>query len=306
MKTEFQTGTLILVLGIVLCLALLSALLPGIVSSYDPENVTTLVNITNSAPFITRVTIDENVGAFATLTLSQGGTRQILCNVTVTDYNSVADIANVNATFFHSSVTVTDPNDNNNHYTNDTCSQVADDGLNTANYTCIFDVFYYANNGTWTCNASTIDQQAFTGSLSNTSTIDPLYAINVTPTIDYGNMAVGDISNNETLNITNFGNRDINITVLGYGEAELDDLSMVCDYGNISIGNQHFSLTPVDFGSKQVLATTATQVTALTVIQQTNDSMAVTNTTYWQLEIPLDENPAGQCNGTVVVEAIAP
>ncbi|MFH1649130.1 MAG: hypothetical protein ABIA93_01110 [Candidatus Woesearchaeota archaeon] len=293
------------VLVIVLALAIITLTTLTSTISYDATNVSTRVNVTQSKPVLLGVVIDENVGDFANITLSQGATRDIYCNASIRDYNGWDDVAGVNATFYHITSSATAADDNNDHYTNSTCTTIGNDGQYIQNFTCIFPVYFYANNGTWTCNVTVIDNYNFTDTMLNTTIMSPLYALNVTSLIDYGNLAVEDYSENMTANVTNFGNMDINLTLFGYGAAELDGLAMVCDIGNISIDNEKYSyLVDDDFVAKTALTDTATQVAGLTIFQQMNDSAASFNTTYWQLYI--EPNPFGQCNGTVVFEATAP
>jgi D-mannonate dehydratase len=155
-----------------------------------------------------------------------------------------------------------------------------------------------------------IETYNFTASRTNTTVIDPLYALNVTSSLNYGNLAVEDYSNNLTANITNFGNMNINVSVYGYGGTDFtqgENLSMICQYGNISINWERYSLTdngPGDaFENKTSLTSTPTDMN-LTVYHRLDDSAESFNNTYWQLYVA--PNPFGTCNGTVVFTAVAP
>jgi hypothetical protein len=139
---------------------------------------------------------------------------------------------------------------------------------------------------------------------TNTSdiTVNGLLALNVTPLIDYGNLAIGDTSLNKTANTTNFGNLPINVSVYGYGATAGDGLAMVCDVGTISIENEKYSADIADdFAAKVALSGTPTQIAGLTAQKQTTPGALITNTTYWQLYVP--PNPFGVCNGTIVFQA---
>ncbi len=291
-----------------LALALLLALLSynalfsfgySVGPNYRNVSIDTRVNITNAAPEILLVSLPTAV------TLSAGASTAVECNVSARDWNGYGDINVTNATLYHSSSSSTAADDNNTHYTDPNCTRTAQNGA-YANYTCSFPVEYYALNGTWTCNATVTDNSSFNDSSSNTTTVNQLLALNVTSLIDYGNMAVGDTTaTGVEANVTNFGNQNINISVKGYGSAEADGLAFVCQVGNITIDNERFSLNQtgiftVDYTS---LGAAFQQIPALTMLQQTNDSQQVVNSTYWKLYVP--PNPFGQCNGTVVFQAEA-
>jgi hypothetical protein len=291
---------------LVFCLLVLLAgmFVVTITTSYDATNVSVRANITQSRPIILSVFVDDGINGPLNVTLTEGAYRLVTCNVTVRDYNGYGDIRLMNATFFHITSSHGAADDNNTHYTNTNCSTIGNDGQYIGYYACPFSVAYYANNGTWTCNATAEDSKPYQNSLFNTTIIEQLFAINVTDIIDYGNLAVEDTSTDRTANVTNFGNMNLNITVFGYGAVQNDGLSMVCEVGNISVDSQHYSVNGTAvFADKQILESGAQWVNALTVFQQTNDTVLVTNATYWQLYVP--PNPFGVCNGTVVFEATA-
>lgn len=292
---------------IVLTLLILFAAFAIIISSvnaqynYDHVNVTTIVNVTNALPEILNVTVE---GANDNITLNAGMTRTVTCNATIRDYNGFNDIDVVNATLYHHLNSSDDADDMNYHYTNTSCAEADNDGQYLANYTCTFDVYYFANNGTWNCNVTVEDMYNFTDSEYNSTNIDSLYALNVTDTIDYGNLSVTEYSDNITATVTNFGNMDINVSVLGYGQTEGDGLGFVCGTGtNISVEHQRFAGTTIDWSSKIPLASTNQDV-GITVAQQQDDLTPVTADTYWQLYVP--PNPFGVCTGTVRFTAQVP
>ncbi len=274
--------------------------------NYRNVSIDTRVNITHAKPEVLQVTITDPV------TLNAGLTQLVECNSTVRDYNGWATITNVSAVLWdNASALYNSSDDNNDHYTNATCTSYGNDGLYISYFTCQFQILYYANPGSdWICNVTATDMDhVFNASvnnsnwLHNTTTINQLLALNVTPLIDYGDMAVGDTSAAEEANVTNFGNMDINISVKGYGQSENDGLSFVCAVGNISVENQKFSLTAGDDFQTQYLALGSAyqQIPSLTLLQQVNDSQQVINATYWRLYVP--PNPFGQCNGTIIFQA---
>ncbi|MBN2422491.1 hypothetical protein JXB41_04650, partial [Candidatus Woesearchaeota archaeon] len=239
-------------------------------------------------------------------------------NITVRDWNGYQDINLTNATFYAYTNTSGDPDNNNAHYTDALCDFISGSGY-LANYTCNFSVYYYAINGTWTVNVSVYDDSYmedpvnfsdFKDWMTNTTIIHPLYALNVTDGIDYGEMqllAAGDISANITSNITNFGNMPINVTVQGYGLSIGDGLAMVCDQRNISIDDERFSVDADDnFAAKIALDGNIQTIGGLTIQKQTDPGTQMINVTYWQLYIDPNDSPFGVCNGSVIFSAVAP
>lgn len=264
-------------------------------TNYRNVSIDTRVNITNAAPEIISITTPSSV------TLSAGSTKLVECNVSARDWNGAGDINYTEALLFHSTSSAGSADDNNTHYTNSSCTVVGQNG-DYKNFTCGFYVYYYALNGTWTCNATVYDNSSFNDTAENTTTVNQLLALNVTNLIDYGDLAVGDTSTNKTANVTNFGNVAINISVSGYGNQSNDGLAFVCAIGNITVDNEKYSANISDtYSTKIALSSTQTQIADLTISKQTVPGSLKTNTTYWQLYVP--PNPFGQCNGTVVFQA---
>lgn len=285
-----------LVFGVVILVTFVSIV--GFVSSlnFDQVNVTSRVNVTNAFPDVMNVTVGR--GTPLNVTLNAGSTTLIECNATIRDWNGYNDLTNVTATFYYFLNQSNQSDDRNEHYTNSSCVEIGNDGGYFANYTCNFSVYYFAYNGTWYCNVTATDNKNFTGSRNASTRINPLYALNVTDVIDYGNLSVTDYSANITAVVTNFGNTNLNVSVLGYGAVQGDGLGFVCALGtNISVQYQRFSgVASADWADKIALNTTNRDMN-ITLARQTDDNTQVTANTYWQLYVP--PNPFGLCTGTV-------
>lgn len=299
------------VIGLLCCLLVI--LLPiGIAPNTPGQNyrnvtVWTQANITNSRPEVINVTIYDAVNSsLRNITVNAGGYKEIICNVTVRDWNGHSDVVYVNATLWHLATSASNADDDNNsHYTNGNCTDAGDGSGFYANYICNFSVIYYSNNGTWRCNATALDNQNASNSGSGNTTFYPVYALNVTDGIDYGNVAVEEYSQNVTANVTNLGNMRINVTVQGYGRRLNDGLAMNCSLGgNITVGNERFSVDDVDWDSKIALTGGVQPVPNLTLSKQ-NDSTMISNSTYWQIYIDSTNAPGGNCTGNIVFTAIA-
>jgi hypothetical protein len=299
-KAFLLLGALLYVLG-----TAIFTLSYSVGTNYRNVSIDTTVNITNSLPEVISVRIDAGA---TNITLNAGTYRNITCNTTVRDYNGGSTISNITATFFYnvSPTNSSSADDNNTHYTDANCTLGSFDTY-TRNATCNFLVQYYANSGFWVCNVTAQDSYNYTNSTGRSSAnnrthLDALLALNVTALIDYGELSVGDLSSAQQANVTNFGNRNINVSVKGYGANITDGLAMVCDFGNISVQYEKYNLVGgSDLSTYRNLSAAHVHIPGLTISQQTNDSQQSINTTYWVLFVP--PNPFGRCNGTIVFQA---
>jgi hypothetical protein len=283
--------------------------------NYKNVTVHTSVNITHSKPDVLNVTVYETLNLSAkNITITAGGYKSVSCNATVRSWEGFNDISVVNATLYHQGSSSQNASDNlNNHYTNASCKLNASLTQFIGWYVCSFDVIYFSNNGTWTCNVTiqnsyTVTNPNFTGSGYGTTLFYPVYALNVTDGIDYGGVAVEDYSSpDRTANVTNLGNMGINITVEGYAVTRGDGLAMNCSLtGNITVDNERFSPSSgQSFATKTPLTSNlgGEMIPGLSMPKQTINNTLILNTTYWQLYVP--PNPAGNCSGYILFTAIS-
>jgi hypothetical protein len=274
--------------------------------NYKNVTVRTTLNITNSRPEVTFIKIYQETNASVTnITLSGGLARNVTCNATIRDWNGYTDVWMVNATLHDvDNAVFSDPDNNNTHYTNTNCTN-SGNGVNyTVNYICNFPVYYYANNGTWNCSVFVWDTLNSTGNRTNSTLFYPLYSLNVTEGINYGALSLEEYSLNMTANITNFGNRPINVSVESYGITRGDGLAMNCNLNsNISASNQKFSISDVGWDSKTAMSGAIQNITNLTLSKQTLATTPIVNLTYWQLFVNSTGNPAGNCTGYIIFSA---
>jgi hypothetical protein len=262
--------------------------------------VTSRVNVTNAPPDITNITIDDPIDLIANFT------KTVLCNVTVRDYNGVADIANVNATLFDATFSSLISADHpRTHYTNESCIQDSAIDAVTALYTCSYEVYYYANPGIWTCHAFANDTFGVSSNYAENTTINTLIALMTPELIDYGDLPVLDISANVEANVTNVGNTEINLTLYGYNNTPSDGLAMGCEQGNISYVNQRYSLSDDAWASMNILNNTnPTLVPGLIINHRNNTIDESINTTHWKLYISELGIPYGVCTGQIIFGAV--
>jgi len=304
----FNIFVLVLFLLTLILLIPLATAPNNVSANYNNVTVRTYVNITNARPEVINITLYEQTNSSnKNITLNAGSFKNVACNATLRDWNGFNDITRVNATLWHlptSNHTAVD--NNNSHYTNVNCTNDGNGVGYYVNYVCNFTIWYYANNGTWTCNVTVADtRNASYYGMANT-TFYPVYALNVTDGINYGGAAVETYTGNATANITNFGNMPINITVQGYGATAGDGLAMNCSLGgNITIANERFAISDVVWGSKTPMTGASQMLPSITMPKQ-NTSATVSNSTYWQLYVDSANNPGGNCSGYVMFTALAP
>lgn len=293
-------------------------------TNYTNATVIAKLNVTNTGPNITSVVLDDLADDQPDeIDLTTNTVTAVYCNATVWDYNGWQDIDpdSVNATIYINNtgdVTIDSADDNNNHYTNRSCGSCVPGPTSTeAICDCRFAVQYYANATVWKCNISITDKGGtgkpgeelnFSDSGTSTATITKLLALDTPTTVlDYGNLSVTEISAAIERNVTNVGNVDFNLTTRGYGsdnESVGQNVSMICDFGNITFGNQRYVVgNNVTFGAMKNL-TNQTLDSNFTFSQKTDDNNLGLefNETFWRLEIPL--SVGGICNGTIIFGAV--
>jgi len=231
------------------------------------------------------------------INLNAGTTKTITCNATVSDADGWQNISLVNATLWDSTATTEGAaDDNNNHYTNASCSIGTNTSATDVPVTCAFSLQYYANNGTWTCKIRAWDGLNESSNQTST-TINPLIALSIPSTINFGLMSLGETSSNTTENETaveNYGNVQIDVDLSGDG--------MVCTIGSIPVENiRYSSIDNTSYASMTSLTTSATTLD-LNIPQRTNG--ASFKITYWKIQIP-NTGVGGSCSNTITFTAVA-
>ena len=310
-KTFYQVALFFLVVAVIMWVLLpITPLIANAGIGNPNYSITTKVNVTNAPPQVT------NVVTSTPITLTANATAYTECNATVSDLNGATDMASVNATFFDSVFSQSSAQeDNTTHYSNVSCTNFSDVDSITRLYSCGFNINYNANPGNWTCNVTAVDTKNVATADNGTSSINQLIALYVDELLDFGQIGAGNTTNNILFNITNVGNRGMNVSVYTYGRTDNDSLAMVCEFGNISIGNlkvtTQFNISNdtqflIPFSQMTTVNNsnaTSTRIGNLTVLQFNNTYVNSINTTAWRLNVPLQGVPSGVCNGTLVFRA---
>lgn len=263
---------------------------------------TPCINWGNRAPNVTTVLVDDSIDSPASeIALLAWQTTPIVCNATIKDLDGLSDLISANATFFYYLNKTGDPDDNNTHYSNSSCTETGDNGVDEKYFTCSFNVSYYANNGTWYCGIKAIDTQNAVGQSNDTTLILTLKAINLTPLLDYGELATGSTSGEMPLLISNGGNTEIDVGIDAYGVTDGDGIAMNCTTANISFADERYTaLSGTPFASMTSVTDTLVSLSTFNLAKQKNTSLSQKNL-YWRVRGT--PSSLGDCQGVVVVTA---
>jgi hypothetical protein len=313
MGIKFQKKTIIffIFLEVALLIILFSFFPRGVFAGVGSPNVTVITNLTvgNVFPEVSNVSIENNVSSLA---LIPNASKTIYCWGLITDYNGWDDIVNATAVFFNNASSYGAANDNNLHYTNNTCT-ITQEGTYTNWANCSFDVWYYANPGQWNCTINATDTFSRSGYGSDVVNISSLLALGLPDFIYYGLVNSLEVSGENESNVTNYGNVKVNLSLSGYGFRLADGNAMNCTIGairNISIANEKYNLTTSHPGVLDLpqFVSNYTNLTSAPVVKKydlefrQNDTFnEAVNTTYWRIYVPL--GVAGTCQGNIVFGA---
>lgn len=293
---------------------------PHYVGGASTQNVTVLLNVTNTEPTAYDAIVDDlNPSPADQIDLTAGARREVFCNTSASDPNGQADLVNATAELYTTTAGMASARSNSTHYFNSSCLEFFNvaGAPNNRTFTCRFNLEYFATNTTWECNMTVRDfggtQTPASKIFLNTSytdqvVVNSLLAINITKTIlDYGNLSVTETSAEQNINITNVGNVLSNFTVLGYGgdNKSLENAgnsSMLCQLNNISIGQHRYSnVSGINWLNMLNLSYNATLFANATLKVRVNETDPVapnsTSPTYWKIRVPL--SVGGSCNGTI-------
>jgi len=270
-------------------------------------------NITmNSPPNVSNVLVDDAYTAIPNeIDLTPASNTTVTCTGIVEEFEGLSSLSLVSAQFYVSTSFFGDGDDNNDHYTNNSC--VRDDTYGTQNQTevnCTFAIEYYANSGTWTCTINATDTTLASSNASDTTTVNTLLAIGVNNTIDFGTVNVSELTPERNIEVINYGNTPTNLSLSGFGNVSEDGNSMNCLGKNITVAHTKYNLTSSN-SSEMTLSESESyyeNLTAAPAIKEfnlnsrqddvTNDAI---NNTYWRVYVPEGIGPT--CQGNIVVGA---
>ena len=273
----------------------------------------------NSPPVINNISVDD-IFAIPTgeIDLTPASTTEIICEGIITEYDGNSSLENISAEFFDTSASFYgDGDDNNYHYTNDSCYlDLGYGNSNEAYFNCSFNIEYYSNSGNWNCTAEVYDNLSISGTKSNNTNINTLLALSMPSIADFGIVDALQAGSEIVINVTNAGNVKMNLSLSGYAVNINDGNAMNCTMGsvkNISIDYAKYNLTSSTPGNlnlsefegfyTNLTSSPATEEFNLNYRQ--NDAgpgSEEINQTYWRIYVP--GGVSGSCTGNIVFGAV--
>ena len=238
-------------------------------------------------------------------------TREVLCEAVLEEFDG-EQVTNIYSEFFSTdSSYLGDVDDNNYHYSNNSCFVNSSYGNeNQSKVVCGYDIWYYANSENWKCIINAADN--LTNSTGEDSTfINSLLSIEVENELDFGSLNNENVSEEFEILVYNRGNVVSDLSFSGYGASESDGYAMVCNGGNnIDIGFKKYSFYSVfgnlnlsEFESDYTNLTSSPFVEDFNLDFRKNDiSDDAYNSTYWRIYVP--QEVGGSCQGNIVFGAV--
>ena len=270
-------------------------------------------NISMTMPFVlTNITVDDTFSSPENeIDLTSNSTTKVFCTGTIETPKGIDSVEAASATLFASTSSKDSPDDNNDHYTNNSCiinTSYGDQDQGTFN--CSFLVQYYANSDTWTCTANATDNESTTSQGSDTTFINPLLSIWVSDSVNFSTVDVTTLSEEKTIQIINLGNTKINLSVYGYGASPGDGNSMICTNQNLTITDTKYNLTsstpgiinPADANLYYANLTSNPVVGKFGLNNRQNDfTNDAINNTYWRVYV--EKYSLDTCQGNIIIGA---
>lgn len=271
----------------------------------------------NSPPAVFNLSVDDGLSVPAgEIDLVPLASREVYCSGIIYEYEGESGFSNISVAFYDNSVSsFYDLDDNNYHYTNNSCYLDSGyGGVEELFFNCTFQVKYYANSGNWNCTVWAQDNVSAMRLVSNSTTVNFLLALSLDSPLDFGELDTGAVSAERIVNVTNAGNSRVNLSLFGYGAYEGDGFAYNCSGGrNISVENMKYNLTSSNPGSLTTnqFAQLYRNLTSNVVINKfdlayrTDDLQAgldEVNATYWRVYVP--STITGNCSGNLVFGAV--
>lgn len=272
-------------------------------------------NITlNSPPNITSIMVDDSIlDPLDEVDLEIATTRDVVCQAIVEELDH-DNVTTASSRFYHSSSSYDSIDDNNDHYTNNSCYVNSSYGLiNEYLVICTYSLEYYSNPGQWGCIVHVSDNQSTIGNGSDNVNVNTLLGVGLPDSIDFGLLGLGKLSNDSEINVTNYGNVILNLSLNTYA-LDLDDgLAMNCTNGEDLLTNsQKYNLTSSNPGdlTLQQADLVYENMTNFTVVREFNlqprtddlNNDAI-RPTYWRMYIH-DDFAGGFCSGNLRFGAV--
>ncbi len=260
------------------------------------QSATPSGTVNNVGPTVSAVNITDS-----TITLTENGTTNVTVTATITDTNGSEDVNSATATLYLVSAGTSCNDDDNDCYTDISCTIATSTGNNATATCAATDIQFHAIPGSWGAYVIGADDDAATSTATDTtpSTLSTLLALVVSGTISYDALDPGSnmASTTKALNATTTGNAAIDVQIKG------DDMTYGST-GTIAVTNQRYSTTTDDAWA---LANTASSSYVTFEVDMAKPTAAPSNQgeiIYWAWAVP-DTTPDGSYSGTNYFNAVA-
>ncbi|RLG21367.1 hypothetical protein DRN74_02275 [Candidatus Micrarchaeota archaeon] len=167
--------------------------------------------------------------------------HRITCNFTVDPQGYSLKKAKANFTISYKSSKIAD--DDNLHYSNDSCTWNISNGDGTYDFACLFRIQYYAKAGTWKCNVSIANQyNKINNTEGDTVTIPSITAVQINESaLSFPTTAAGsNTSSPEYIHIINIGNTKIDVKINGTHLKNLTGGTFIIGVQNITYNKSYY------------------------------------------------------------------
>lgn len=271
----------------------------------------------NSAPTVDSITIALSSGgsAVSSIDVTEAGTKTLYIHGSASDVDGCTQIDSVDGSsqwqvvFYRSEVQGIWGCTANNR----DCYQIQEQQENLSgcsgpldvnlNFEMSFPLYYYADatdtgsspnyaSQNWTATVVINDDQFAQGSSSMTTEISTLKALNVTSSIGYGSIQLGQTSAEKTIVITNTGNDN------DLDPAVEDADGWACTYGSFAGSQVHWNtVAEQGWGSGTAVNSVATDMNDLSITKSATNATSTKNV-YVTLKIP-NAGFGGSCSSTL-------
>jgi hypothetical protein len=271
-----------------------------------------------SAPNIESLTLSVERGGSSQseINLVESSNTDIYLSGIFSDMDGCADIksngGDVQAVLYRSGVdggvdcTVDNKNCYRASFLTDICTlEGCDLGTETtSSFECILPLKYYAEssdingfeNENWLGSVTVIDSDFATSTLSVSTEVNSLLALEVDGAISFGQLSLGEITTGTLpISIINTGNIDIDMEISGN--------EMTCESGSIPVTAQRFSTLPDLTYEGMTALTTSSHRVNLNLSRQMSDSMLSTSSLYFKIAVPIS-GMGGNCVGVNNINAV--
>ncbi|MCK5450083.1 hypothetical protein KAI32_04400 [Candidatus Pacearchaeota archaeon] len=266
----------------------------------------------NSPPTITNLIVEDFYTVpINEIDLTPSSTTPIYCTGIATDYDGDNSISTATAEFYASTSGQGNPDDDNDHYTNSSCEINTSYGTSEeAQINCTFNLEYYSNSDNWQCQINVTDNMSISATASDSTFVNTLLSIGVTSPISFEITGPTEVTPEKIIEIINYGNVKINLSLSGYGETEDDGNSMICTEKNISIDHTKYNITSSNTGQMDLSElsdyylnlTHNPTIEAFKLSSRENDATNdARNDTYWRVYVPA--GTGGSCQGNIIIGA---